>query len=152
MVFNQKNHFDDVEHEALMGIWWSGVLLKQLSRKFFKARIVSESQFNVMMALKYAEEPLSQQELRERLLVDKSNLTGLIDALEKLGFVKRRKVRGDRRYYHLKLTDDGLKSLDKLEGPYRELVHEIMSVFNRKEMKQLTSFMERLQAGLELDS
>lgn len=149
MIFNQINRFDDAEHEALMGVWWSGVLLKQQSRRFFKGHAATELQFNAMMALKYADAPFSQQDLSERLLVDKSNLTGLVDSLEKLGFVKRCKVRGDRRFYHLKLTDDGLAFLDKVEKPYRKLVHKIMSVFTPDELRHLTESMVRLQQGME---
>ena len=151
MIFNQVNHFDDAEHEALMGIWWSGILLKQQARRFFKNHVASESQFNVMMALKYAGKPLSQQDLSERLLVDKSNLTGLIDSLEKLDFVKRCNVPNDRRLYRLELTAQGAAFLNEVETPYRELVKKIMSVFNADDLKQLTGYMVRLQVGLESD-
>ncbi len=149
MGFNKVNHFDDSLHEALMSVWWSGILLKRQARRFFRDRIASESQFNVMMLLKYAEKPLSQQNLSERLLVDKSNLTGLIDSLEKLGFVKRRKSPDDRRFYRLTLTGKGAAFLNEVEGPYRELVHKIMSVYSPSEMEHLTELMVRLQSGLE---
>ena len=84
LVFNQINKFTDVEHEALMGIWWSGALLKQCARRFLKKHTSTEAQFNILMSLKYAEKPLSQQELSDRIFVDKSNLTVLIDSLESL--------------------------------------------------------------------
>ena len=149
MIFNEVNQFKDAQHEALMGLWWSGVLLKQQARTFFRDHIVSESQFNVMMALRYAEKPLSQQELSIRLLVDKSNLTGLIDSLEKLDFVKRCKVPDDRRSYQLELTKPGADFLNRVETSYRELVERIMSVFDADELRQITDYMVRLQAGLE---
>ncbi len=149
MKFNASNRFDDPVHEALMSVWWSGILLKREARRFFRDRIVSEPQFNVMMLLKYAEGPLSQQDLSERLLVDKSNLTGLVGSLENLGFVKRRKSPDDRRFYRLTLTAQGSAFLDVAESPYRELVYRIMSVYSPSEMKQLTELMLRLQSGLE---
>lgn len=149
MVFNEINSFDDVEHEALMGIWWTGVLLKQQSKRFFKERGVTESQFNAMMALKYAEKPLSQQDLSDRLLVDKSNMTALVDSLEKQKLVKRCKERSDRRFYRVKLTSDGMSLLNEIEKPYRELVHRIMSVFSQEEMKAITEKMVRVQRNME---
>ena len=149
MIFNQVNNFDDREHEALMGIWSTGILLKQQSRRFFKDYVVSESQFNVIMTLKYAEKPLSQQALSERLLVDKSNLTGLVDGLEKLGFVKRRNVPNDRRLYRLELTEKGTSFLDEVEPSYRKLVKKIMSVYSADDLKQITAYMVRLQEGLD---
>lgn len=152
MIFNEINRFDDPEHEALMGVWWSGILLKQQSRRFFKGRAATESQFNVMMTLKYAERPLSQQDLSERLLVDKSNLTGLIDSLEKQGFVRRHKVPDNRRSYRLELTESGLAFLGEVENSYRALVHRIMSVFSAEEMRRLTEYMVRLQSGLDSEA
>ncbi len=149
MVFNQNNRFDDPAHETLMGIWFSGVKLKQQARRFFKDYAVNESQFNVMMSLKYAEKPLSQQDLSDRLLVDKSNLTGLIDSLEKFKFVKRRSVPGDRRFYRLELTDAGNAFLTTVEPAYRQTVHTAMSVFTADEIQLLTDYMARLQKKLE---
>lgn len=145
MVFNEINRFDDTEHETMMGIWWSGILLKQVARKFFKDTPVSDSQFNALMVLKYAEKKLSQQELSERLLVDKSNVTVIADGLEKIGFAKRKKLPGDRRFYQLVLTPAGAEFLDKIETEYRQLIHEMLSDFSEKEMKQLTGYMVRLQ-------
>ena|GEM_PF-4429365 len=34
--FNRNLEFDDLNHEALMGICWIGVLLKKQARRFFR--------------------------------------------------------------------------------------------------------------------
>ena len=149
MPFNSVNRFEDAEHEALMGVWWSGVLLRQIARRFFRDQTVAESQFNVLMALRYAERALSQQDLSERLLVDKSNLTGLIDGLMKRGFVRRFREKRDRRFYRLKLTGEGAEFLEKLEPAYLELVHGIMNEFTPEERTRLTEYMVRLQRRME---
>lgn len=77
MIFNNANKFDDSEHETLMAIWWTGIMLRSEARKFFADKPASDTQFNVMMVLKYADHLLTQQELSRHLLVDQSNLTGL---------------------------------------------------------------------------
>lgn len=147
-IFNRINRFDDPKHETVMGVWWSGLLLKQIARQFFKPTALSETQFNVLMTLKYAEKKLSQQALSDRLLVDKSNLTGVIDTLEELKYVERCAVSGDRRRYHLKLTKLGLNVLNTLEPVYRELLERITSEFTPEEMEQITAFMVRFQSVL----
>ncbi len=149
MVFNEINPFDDEEHETLMGIWWSGILLKRQAKNFFRDFPVNETQFNALMALKYAEKPLSQQDLSGRLLVDKSNLTGMIDELEKQKFVRRRDVPENRRVYRLELTKKGFDFLETAEASYRERVHRIISVFTPKERKQLIQFMVKLQKAMD---
>jgi len=92
---------------------------------------------------------LSQQELSERLLVDKSNMTSMIDGLEKLGFVTRNQLPGDRRFYRLLLTESGAAFLDGIEKDYRALIHRILARFSPDEMKQLTQFMVRMQTNLK---
>ena len=149
LVFNQINKFTDVEHEALMGIWWSGALLKQCARRFLKKHTSTEAQFNILMSLKYAEKPLSQQELSDRIFVDKSNLTVLIDSLESLGFVTRSRVKEDRRAYHLHLTEQGMEFITNIEKPYRELIHNILAGFSEDEMRQRIGYMVRIQQAME---
>ena len=110
--FNRDLEFDDLNHEALMGVWWTGVLLKKQARRFFRDTLASEAQFNIMLLLKYAEVPLTQNELSSRLLVDKSNVTGLVNRMAAAGLLRRVQVPDDRRAYHLKLTPAGLKLLN----------------------------------------
>lgn len=143
--YNQALQFEDKRHEALMGLWWTGVLLKKQANAFFKKTIASEAQFNVLMALRYSPERLTQNQLSERLLVDKSNITGLVDRMEKAKLLRRIAVPGDRRCYHLELTKGGNQILDQIEQPYLDLVHRLMSIFSDDEVAQITSLAERLQ-------
>jgi DNA-binding MarR family transcriptional regulator len=142
---NQTLRFDDKEHEALMGLWWTGLLLKKRANTFFKKALSSEAQFNVMMVLRYSEEPLTQNQLSEKLLVDKSNITGLVDRMAKAGLIHRIPVPHDRRCYHVELTAAGRDMLDQIEQPYRQHVHQLMAIFSLEEITQIIGFTERLQ-------
>ncbi|OGV45998.1 MAG: hypothetical protein A2017_22195 [Lentisphaerae bacterium GWF2_44_16] len=140
--------FEDRDHEALMGVWWTGVLLKKGANRFFSEFLSSEVQFNIMMVLKHSKKSPTQNELGERLLVDKSNITGLLDRMEAAGLLKRLKVAGDRRCYHIELTRKGLKILEKVEEPYRNHVKKLMSIFTEKEINNLNRYMARLQGAI----
>ena len=102
-----------------------------------------------MLLLKYAEVPLTQNELSSRLLVDKSNVTGLVNRMAAAGLLRRVQVPDDRRAYHLKLTPAGLKLLNQVEQPYRDEIAAIMQVFSNGEMRMLNRLMRRLQKSLE---
>ena len=69
--YNEVNRFANPAHEALMGVWWSGLKLKRAARTFFRAHAVSDTQFNALVVLNVAGRPLSQREMGERLLVDR---------------------------------------------------------------------------------
>lgn len=131
-----------------MGVWWTGIMLKKQAKHFFSNYLSSEVQFNIMMILKYAEQPMTQNEIGERLLVDKSNITGLLDRMEKSGLIRRIDVPGDRRCHHVELTGAGLEIIAAVEQPYRSLVKKLMSEFSSEEIACLTQYMERLQTAV----
>ncbi|MFA6102158.1 MAG: MarR family transcriptional regulator [Victivallaceae bacterium] len=145
---NELVSFADRDHEALMGVWWTGILLKKRAKHFFSNFLSSEVQFNIMMVLKYAEKPLTQSELGEQLLVDKSNITGLLDRMEKSGLIRRLSVPDDRRCYHIELTGTGREILEKVEQPYRDYVKKLMAEFSAKEIDDINRYMARLEKAV----
>ena len=53
------------------------------------------------------ETPLSQQELAERLYLEKSTVSRMLADLERKGLVERDRHPDNRRTYRLRLTDEG---------------------------------------------
>ena len=149
MHYNEINTFANPAHEALMGVWWSGLTLKKAARAFFRAHAVTDTQFNAMVVLKVAGRPLAQKELCARLLVDKSDLTGLLNRMEKAGLVKRKGVKQDKRLNAVSLTAKGLAELERTEPDYAALVNRTMSVFKPEEIATLTGLMLKLHDSLE---
>ncbi|MBQ3810278.1 MAG: MarR family transcriptional regulator [Kiritimatiellae bacterium] len=149
MHYNEINKFANPAHEALMGVWWSGLKLKKAARAFFRAHAVTDTQFNAMVVLKVAGRPLAQKELCERLLVDKSDLTGLLGRMEKAGLVVRKGVKGDKRLNAVSLTAKGRAELERTEPDYVKLVQRTMSVFKPEETAALTGLMLKLHDALE---
>lgn len=147
--YNEVNRFANPAHEALMGVWWSGLKLKRAARSFFRAHAVSDTQFNALVVLNVAGRPLSQREMGERLLVDKSDLTGLVDRMEKAGLVERRAVAGDRRRHAVSLTAAGRAELARSEPDYVSLVNRAMSAFTRSEVATLTRLMVKLHDSID---
>src|SRR5262245_27516051 len=73
---------------------------------------LTETQFGVLEAL-YHLGPMPQARLCEKLLVSGSNLTTVIDNLEKGGLVRRDPNPDDRRAYLIKLTESGRSAIAK---------------------------------------
>ncbi len=140
--------FEDRKHEGLMSLWWTGVLLKKEAARTFKPQLSSEAQFNVLMAIKYTDGALTQKELSEKLLVDKSNVTGLIDRLEKVGYIRRAAVPNDRRSYHVCLTAEGRALIDELDDRYMERVAQIMSEFTDADVTTLMTLTDKIKRGM----
>ena len=135
-------------HRALIGFWWTSLLVRKVSRRFFRRRSTSEAKFNVLMALKYAEKELTQQELSDRVMVDKSNVTVLLDSLESRGLIQRNKVPDDRRSHHVALTAAGRSRADALDEEYTAVVRRVMSAFSDAEQTELARLMRKMRVSL----
>ncbi|WP_146087543.1 MarR family winged helix-turn-helix transcriptional regulator [Thermomonospora echinospora] len=55
--------------------------------------------------------PMSQRQVSERMRVNPADMVGVVDELERLGHVERRRDPRDRRRYALHLTDSGRRAL-----------------------------------------
>jgi DNA-binding MarR family transcriptional regulator len=67
------------------------------------------------MLLRQVDEPLPMGEAAGQLHCDPSNVTGLVDRLEKRGLIERVPSPSDRRVRHLVLTDEGRHVKQRLD-------------------------------------
>ena len=136
-------------HEALLNLVRTSSMLLKLSDRFFSRFGLTDAQFNILMILAdYGSDGLSQQGLSDHLIVTKSNMVGLVDRLEKAGYVKRKAHPTDRRFYRIVLTAKGRDLVEKVKKSYFEEVDRMMSVLSDSQKKSLIVAMERLRQYL----
>jgi len=107
-------------YRALMELLRTADAVWEASRIFFERWNLSPSQFNVLNLLRLTPAGLSQTDLSRQLVMHRSNLTGLVDRLEKRGLVARREVAADRRAYSVVLTAAGTRLLRDILPRYYE--------------------------------
>jgi len=66
--------------------------------------------------LRLLDEPVSMRAFAEELACDPSNVTGLVDRVERLGLVERVPDPGDRRIRMLTLTSKGRRLREQING------------------------------------
>src|SRR4030095_10500497 len=71
------------------------------------------SQFAVLEAL-YHLGPMNQSEVSHKVLKSGSNMTTVIDNLERDGLVRRERDAEDRRVIHVHLTESGISTIEAL--------------------------------------
>ena len=91
--------------------------------------------------------PLS--EIAERLLVSGGNVTGIIDRLERDGYVSRVRDKTDRRVVRALLTDKGFELYKSFLPRYRDVIYRINSVLTVQERKQLQRLLKKLAHGVK---
>lgn len=141
---------EDPAHEAVMNIVLTGEMLAKEGQRIFRPLGLTDSQFNVLIILKYQtdDEGITQTELGQRLLVNRSNVTGLIDRMEQAGWVSRKDMAGDRRVNKVLLTREGRSLLDKAEAVYYKRIQAVMGKLPAKDIKSICTILERLRRNL----
>jgi DNA-binding MarR family transcriptional regulator len=143
--------FNNPQHDRLLSIFFTGILLRKRAREFFSAHHVTDVQFNILSLIYSHGEGnggLSQVDLSRILMVNRSNITSLVDRMERAGLVRRAADPGDRRRKVIELTPGGRKALLAAEDVYTDEVRRIMSVLSEEEQKTLEGMLSRLRRNL----
>ncbi len=101
------------------------------------------SQFGVMEAL-YHLGPLAQNILGEKILKSNSNMTTVIDNLEKRELVYRERDQDDRRRMIVHLTDQGLELISKVFPQHVKAIEKQFSVLSTAEKNELCALLKKL--------
>lgn len=93
--------------------------------------------YGVMTALAGLDVPPSQQELCAMLRVDRTTMVITIDALERAGFVARRRNPDDRREQLLELTPAGERARQRGDRIVTEVERKFLAPLSAAERKEL---------------
>ena len=98
-----------------------------------------------------AKAPLPPNEIAERLIISRATITGLLDSLERRGYVRRMPHSSDRRMLLIEPTESGRS----IANEFRLVVHrqqkEWMAALTELEQGQLVDTLHRLQSALADD-
>ena len=98
-----------------------------------------------LMLLSYlrAGAPALQQQLCEALWLDPNNCVLLLNELEDLGYIERRRDSADRRRHVVELTDEGHGALERAERAQESLRDELLCALSEEERATLRSLLSR---------
>ncbi len=104
---------------------------------------LTPGKFNILLAVKHqgGKEGISQVEVSKRLIVTPSNMTKLIDKLEKDSLVTRSALAGDRRVNILKITAKGSKLLDAAWDGYNARLKKLLFSLSESQQKVLSGLL-----------
>ena len=144
---NLPHGIDSPQHEAVLNIVLTGAMIAKESDRLLRPLRLTDAQFNILMLLRYQTKDgaINQTQLGDMLLVNRSNVTGLIDRLEQAGWVERTADPVDRRVKMVRLTTAGKRLLDKSEKVYFERIERLMAGLAPKQLRQLCSLLEQFR-------
>ena len=129
--------------------------VSQLAREGFERALgpmgLKARHYGVLTALA-GEGPHAQGDLGERLAIDRTTMVGLVDELEGLGLVERRRDREDRRRYDLVLTDAGKRTISEAEAVAARVQEAVLSPLDEAERRRLHGMLARVLRNLDEDA
>jgi MarR family 2-MHQ and catechol resistance regulon transcriptional repressor len=140
--------FQDLRHETVLNIVRTATVLSGKASQLFRAYGLTEAQFNVLFALKFANGNITQAELGKRLVVTRASITSVLDKLESKGWVKRVDVPENRRIHHVILTETGRGLVNEVEPAYRREVHGVLRDLDDDQCRTLMRLLETVRGSV----
>lgn len=137
----------ELGHKLTRAVLTTADVFLREGQRLFRPHGITAAQYNVLSALAEEWEGLSQRELGDVLVVDRSNVTGLVDRMEKAGWVRRADDPADRRVYRVKLTPAGRTLWEKISPAYEAVVMQVVAGINVAQAETTLAALMQLQAG-----
>ncbi|HEY7829452.1 MAG TPA: MarR family transcriptional regulator [Solirubrobacteraceae bacterium] len=133
----------------------SMVLLTRLAKQVYRrsSEELLGIHMRLLMALSYVRDHdnAPQQELAEALCMDANNVVLLLNELEDLGYVTRRRDPHDRRRHLVELTDEGSRALTSAERAQETIEDDVLRALDPSERAILWQLLTRALQGAEPD-
>src|SRR5262249_54701338 len=128
-------------------------LLERIMQPYFARFGISGSQWGILRNLGQAEEDglagLRLSELSERLLIRPPSVTGLVDRLERAGFVERDGTASDLRVRRVRLTRTGRRLVERVLLGHQEQLDILLAGLDETQQQDLMQLLTTWRHHLE---
>ena len=145
----KKHPFASAEEEALLNLFRTADRVQIEAERLFREHGLTNSQYNVLRILRGEGKPLPILEVADRMLAAVPGITGLIDRLEGMGLLARRRCTEDRRVIFVAITDKGLDLLAGLDQPVEDLHKRLIGHLSPAELRELSRLLEKARVRLD---
>jgi DNA-binding MarR family transcriptional regulator len=129
---------------------WNGQRMAQMFARALEPLDLRPPQFGLMTLID-AEPGRTQQELVGSSMIDASSMVAILDELEELGLVERRRNPDDRRKHAVHLTRRGVSTLGRARRVATGIADEALAPLDAKERETLRRLLRKL-AGVGRES
>ena len=136
---DKGKHYEEIAHS--IALLYN--LIEAKVSSYLSTFNLTSAKFNVLMVLKHqaGHMGMSQVDISKHLIVTASNMTRLLDKLEKEGFVQRSALKNDRRVKTIKITPKGSQLLDRAWPGYESLLKNLTSLLGSSDQKILSGLL-----------
>ncbi|MCD4780317.1 MAG: MarR family transcriptional regulator [Candidatus Omnitrophica bacterium] len=141
--FGVRSREDSHFEEVIYGLALVYNIMNNHLSNFLKEFHLSPGKFNILLTVKHQgkQEGISQVDISKHLIVTPSNMTKLIDKLEKEGLVSRSAMENDRRVNIINITPEGSSLLDQVWPGYQSRLKALVSGLTDEKQKKLAGLL-----------
>ena len=138
--------FRSVEEEAILSIARTAAVVDHAGAEALKRFDLTITQYNVLRILRGAgENGLCRNEVGERLVTKVPDVTRLLDRMEASGLIVRQRGSADRRYVTTRVTEKGLKLLEKIDRELPGIHGRQLGHMSQKKLHDLIDLLEEVR-------
>ncbi len=127
------------------------LLLTRLAKQVFRrsSEDLLGMHMRLLMTLSYLRDHdgAPQQEMAEAVCMDANNVVLLLNELEDLGYVMRRRDPEDRRRHRVQITDSGREALERAERAQEDIEDDVLEALDADERATLWRLLARALQG-----
>jgi DNA-binding MarR family transcriptional regulator len=144
----KKRSFESPEQEAALSVMRTSDQFQIRLARLLRHYELTLSQYNILRILRGEGKPLPILEIASRTVTVVPGITGLIDRLERAGFVQRIRCDKDRRVIYVALANRGTTTLAAVDEPLLALHRKLLAQLSQVQLKELIGLLEKVRKSL----
>jgi DNA-binding MarR family transcriptional regulator len=138
--------FKSLEEEALLSIARTAAIVEHTFSEALKPHDLTPTQYNVLRILRGAGDAgLCRNEVGQRLVTQVPDVTRLLDRMEVAGLISRHRSGDDRRYVTTRITDKGLRLLEKIDRELPAIQGGLLGHLGPKRLREMVILLEEVR-------
>lgn len=136
------------EEAAYLDLLRTTELLSRPFTELLKHEDLSPQQYNVLRILRGSPDGLTCGEVGNRMITHDSDVTRLLDRLQKRKLISRSRDKKDRRVVLTRITPHGLDVLARLDQPVRDTHRKLLGHLGASRLRELAQLLEACRTRL----
>jgi len=141
----QSTKFEDNYQKVVINVAYTSGWLNNLLKPEFEKYNLTQQQFNILRILRgQYPKPATVNLLKERMIDKMSDASRIVDRLIQKGLVSRCTNKSDRRAVDIRISDEGLSVLAKMDIEMRSKEY-LKNNLTEEEAAKLSDLLDRLR-------
>jgi len=133
-------------HRAIVNVRYTSNFLAAKQNKFMAEYGLSLAQFNILRILRGANDWISVNTVKERMVEKSPNTTRLMDKLLDKKRINRKRCNDDRRVVYVKISKKGLTLLAEIDERFEDERESMMpNTLSADEANKLSELLDKLR-------